>query len=203
MENIAQHFSTLIAKPAPDFTAPAVMPDNTINNSFNLTSYLQGSIGVLFFYPLDFTFVCPSEIIAFDQKLAEFTKRNAKVIAVSVDSHFSHLQYRKTPLAQGGIGEIGFPMVADLAKSITESYGILHNRSVALRGTFLIDQNGMVRHMVVNDLPLGRNVDEALRMVDALLYHQAHGEVCPANWQQGDKGMVATPEGVKEYLAKL
>lgn len=194
--------SVLVGKAAPDFTAKAVMPDNTINENFNLKTHLKKKIGVLFFYPLDFTFVCPSEIIAFNNRLNEFKTRKAEVIAVSVDSQFTHLAWKNTPVNQGGIGNVQFPMVADLTKQIARDYDVLVGESVALRGTFLIDQEGIVRHQVINDLPLGRNVDEAIRMVDALLFHQQFGEVCPANWSKGDQGMKPTSEGVADYLKK-
>lgn len=194
--------SVLVGKPAPDFTAAAVLADNSINESFNLKQHLQGKIGMIFFYPLDFTFVCPSEIIAFNNRLSEFHSRGVEVIAVSVDSHFSHLAWKNTPVAKGGIGNVQFPMVADLSKSISRDYDVLINEEVALRGTFLIDKNGIVRHQVVNDLPLGRNVDEALRMVDALQFFEKYGEVCPAGWSKGDKGMKANAAGVAEYLTE-
>lgn len=194
--------SVLVGKPAPDFTAAAVMADNSINEAFNLKEYLQGKTGMLFFYPLDFTFVCPSEIIAFDNRLSEFTSRGVEVIAVSVDSHFTHLAWKNTPVNNGGIGQVKFPLVADLTKSIARDYDVLVGEKVALRGTFLIDKHGIVRHQVVNDLPLGRNVDEAIRMVDALQFHEKYGEVCPAGWNKGEKGMKATSAGVAEYLAE-
>jgi len=194
--------SVLVGKIAPDFTAPAVMPDNTINEAFNLKSYLNGRIGVIFFYPLDFTFVCPSEIIAFANRLKDFHARDVEVIAVSVDSHFTHLAWKNTPVEKGGIGNIQFPMVADLTKQIARDYDVLVDESVAFRGTFLIDEKGVVRHQIVNDLPLGRNVDEAIRMVDALKFHEEHGEVCPAGWNKGNDGMKATSEGVATYLEK-
>ena len=190
---------TLVTKEAPDFTAQAVMPDNSIVD-LTLSSY-RGKYVVLFFYPLDFTFVCPSEIIAFDRKLKEFKTRNTVVVGVSVDSQYTHLAWRQTPVEKGGIGAVGYPLVADLTKSIARSYGVLLNESVALRGLFLIDTHGIVRHALVNDLPLGRNVDEALRIVEALQFHEEHGEVCPANWKQGEKGMKPTAAGVAEYLA--
>jgi peroxiredoxin (alkyl hydroperoxide reductase subunit C) len=192
--------SVLVGKEAPDFTANAVMPDNSIKADFNLKSYLKGKMGVLFFWPLDFTFVCPSEIIAFDNRVEEFKKRGAELIGVSVDSHFTHLAWKNTAIEKGGIGNIRFPMVADLTKSIARSYDVLLNDSIAFRGSFMIDKKGIVRHQVVNDLPLGRNVDEAIRMLDALIFHEEHGEVCPANWRKGEKGMKATAEGVAEYL---
>ena len=192
----------LVGKTAPDFTAAAVMGDGSINDSFNLKEYLGGKMGVIFFWPLDFTFVCPSEIIAFDNRVAEFEKRGAKLIGVSVDSHFTHAAWRNTPIEKGGIGEVKFPMVADITKSIARDYDVLLNDSVAFRGTFLIDGEGNVRHQIVNDLPLGRNVDEAIRMVDALQFHEEHGEVCPAGWNKGKDGMKANAEGVADYLSK-
>lgn len=192
--------SVLVGKQAPDFTATAVMGDNCFDENFNLKKYLNGKIGVLFFYPLDFTFVCPSEIIAFDKRLAKFKEKGAEVIAVSVDSHFTHFAWKETPVNKGGIGNVQFPMVADITKNIARDYDVLIDESVALRGTFLIDSNFVVRHQLVNDLPLGRNIDEALRMVDTLIFHEKHGEVCPAGWHQGDAGMKADKEGVAKYL---
>jgi len=193
--------SVLVGKKAPDFTTAAVMPNNEINEEFNLHSYLNGKIGVLFFYPLDFTFVCPSEIIAFSNRLKEFQDRGAEVIGVSVDSKFTHLAWKNTAINDGGIGQIQYPLVADLSKNIARDYDVLLNEEVALRGTFLIDQEGTVRHQLVNDLPLGRNIDEAIRMVDALKFFQENGEVCPAGWNKGKEGMKADKEGVASYLA--
>ncbi len=193
--------SVLVTKEAPDFTATAVMGDNSFKEDFKLSDY-RGKYVVLFFYPLDFTFVCPSEILAFDHRLKEFEDRDVQVIGVSVDSHFTHLAWKKTPVDQGGIGPIRYPLVSDLSKHIAADYDVLFEDSVALRGSFLIDKDGVVRHQVVNDLPLGRNIDEMLRMVDALQFHEKHGEVCPAGWQQGKKGMEPTPEGVASYLAE-
>lgn len=195
--------SVLVGKNAPDFTAAAVMPDNTINESFNLKAHLKGKTGLLFFYPLDFTFVCPSEILAFNNRVPQFKERGVEVIAVSVDSHFTHLAWRNTSINEGGIGHVQFPMVADLTKQIAGDYDVLVDEAVSLRGTFLIDRNGIVRHQVVNDLPLGRNVDEALRMVDALHHHEQHGEVCPAGWNKGQKAMEATSTGVSAYLKEF
>jgi peroxiredoxin (alkyl hydroperoxide reductase subunit C) len=189
----------LVTKEAPDFTAQAVMPDNSFAE-LTLSSY-RGKYVVLFFYPLDFTFVCPSEIIAFDHALAEFQKRNTQVIGVSVDSHFTHLAWKNTPRNQGGIGQVKYPLVADLGKQIASDYGVLLDGEVALRGLFLIDREGVVRHALVNDLPLGRNVAEALRIVEALQHTEEHGEVCPANWREGEEAMRPTSEGVAEYLA--
>ncbi|MFQ5430839.1 MAG: peroxiredoxin [Phycisphaerae bacterium] len=190
----------LVTREAPDFTAQAVMPDNSMAE-LKLSSY-RGQYVILFFYPLDFTFVCPSEIIAFDKKLSAFKERNCEVISVSVDSHFTHLAWKNTPRDKGGIGNVQFPMVADLNKNIARAYGVLHDESVALRGLFLIDKQGIIRHALVNDLPLGRDVDEALRMLDALQFFEKHGEVCPANWKPGEEGMKPSAEGVAAYLAK-
>jgi peroxiredoxin (alkyl hydroperoxide reductase subunit C) len=193
--------SSLITKPAPDFTAQAVM-DNDDIKELTLSKYLKGSYGLVFFYPLDFTFVCPSEILAFDHRMDQFRKLNTKVVGVSVDSQFTHLAWRNTPVEKGGLGRIHFPLVADLSKQIARDYQVLLNDSVALRGSFLIDLKGNIRHAVVNDLPLGRNVDEAIRMVEALQFHEENGEVCPAGWQKGKAGMEANPAGVAKYLAK-
>ena len=194
--------SSLIGKPAPAFKAPAVMPDNSINGEFTLDG-LKGKYVVLFFYPLDFTFVCPTEIIQFDRKLAEFQERGAEVVGVSVDSQFAHLAWKNTPVENGGIGDVQYTLVADLTKQISRDYGVLlEDAGVAFRGTFLIDKEGTVRHAVVNDLGLGRNIDEALRMVDALKHHDQYGEVCPANWKQGDDAMKPTSDGVASYLSK-
>lgn len=192
--------TTLVTRQAPDFTAEAVMPDNTFS-SLTLSSF-KDHYTLLFFYPLDFTFVCPSEILAFNRALPEFQKRDCQVIGVSIDSHFTHLAWKNTPVNQGGIGDIQFPLVADLDKSISESYGVLLPNGIALRGLFLIDRSGIVRHALVNDLPLGRNVDEAIRMVDALQFFEQCGDVCPANWKTGEEGMKPTNEGVATYLAK-
>tara|TARA_B100001564_G_C20641233_1_gene672240 strand:+ start:1365 stop:1970 length:606 start_codon:yes stop_codon:yes gene_type:complete len=195
--------AVLVGKEAPDFTANCVMADNTINEKFNFRDYIKGKPAMLFFYPLDFTFVCPSEIIAFNNRIAEFKERGVEVIGVSVDSHFTHIAWKNTDVNNGGIGQIQFPLVADLTKQIAKDYDVLIEAAgVALRGTFLIDKEGVVRHQVVNDLPLGRNVDEALRMVDALAFHEEHGEVCPAGWNKGKSGMKADKEGVASYLAE-
>jgi peroxiredoxin (alkyl hydroperoxide reductase subunit C) len=186
---------------APEFKAQVVLPDNTIAEK-TLSELRGGKYAIVFFYPLDFTFVCPSEIIAFDKRLDEFKKRDCEVIGVSVDSQFTHLAWKNTPCEKGGIGNVRFPLVADLTKQIAEQYGVLYNGAVALRGLFLIDRAGVVRHAVINDLPLGRNVDEALRMLDALQFTEKYGEVCPANWKKGEEGMKPTPEGVATYLGK-
>jgi peroxiredoxin (alkyl hydroperoxide reductase subunit C) len=191
----------LVTKEAPDFAAQAVMPDNSFAE-LKLSSY-RGKYVVLFFYPLDFTFVCPSEIIAFDKVLAQFEQKNAQVIGVSVDSHFTHLAWKSTPRDQGGIGPINYPLVSDLNKSISRDFGVLlEDQGIALRGLFLIDREGVIRHGLVNDLPLGRSVEEALRVLDALQFCEEHGEVCPANWHEGEEAMKPSAEGVAEYLAK-
>ena len=191
----------LVGKQAPDFTAAAVMADGDIVEDFNLKSYLKDSYGLVFFYPLAFTFVCPSEILAYSNRVPKFEERNVKVVAVSVDSQFSHYAWRNTEPKDGGLGPVKFPMVADITKQIARDYDVLiESDGVALRGTFLIDRDGVVRHQLVNDLPLGRNADEALRMVDALQFHEEHGEVCPAGWQKGEEGMVADQKGVASYL---
>jgi len=193
--------SFLVTQQAPDFTATAVMPDNSMKPDFKLSDF-RGRYVILFFYPLDFTFVCPSEIIAFDRALAKFKEKNCEIIGVSIDSQFSHWAWKNTPIKQGGIGNIQFPLVADLDKNISRQYGVLLEAGIALRGTFLLDRDGVVRHTVINDLPLGRNIDEALRMVDALQFHEKHGDVCPANWQEGKEAMSPTAEGVADYLSK-
>ena len=193
--------SVQVTKPAPDFTATAVMPDNSFNDAFRLSD-LQGKYVVLFFYPLDFTFVCPSEIIAFDKKLGEFPSRNCEVVGVSVDSHFSHWAWKNTPVAKGGIGNVQYPLVADLTKNIARDYGVLIDDAIALRGLFLIDREGVVQHALINNLPLGRNVDEAIRLLDALQFTEQNGEVCPANWNKGDEAMIPSADGVADYLAK-
>ena len=193
--------SVLVATPAPDFTAPAVMPDGTIREDFKLSDY-KGKYVVLFFWPLDFTFVCPTEIIAHDHRLAQFRDRGVEVIGVSIDSQFTHFAWRSTAVDAGGIGPVGFPMVADVKHEITRSYGIEHPEAgVALRASFLIDRNGIVQHQVVNNLPLGRNVDEMLRTIDALQFTEDYGDVCPAGWQKGDTGMKPTTDGVASYLS--
>ena len=192
--------SVLVGKLAPDFTAATVMPNNEIDENFNLHSYIKGRIGILFFYPLDFTFVCPSEIIAFANRIKDFKDRGAELIGVSVDSKYTHLAWKNTEVKKGGIGDIKYPLVSDLTKQIARDYDVLTGEAVALRGTFLIDQQGIVRHQVVNDLPLGRNVEETIRMIDALKFFQDNGEVCPANWSKGKKGMKASSKGVADYL---
>ena len=192
--------ATLVSKPAPDFEAQAVMPDGSFKQ-IKLSDF-KGKYVVLFFYPLDFTFVCPTEIIAFSDQQGEFEKRNTQVLGVSIDSHFSHLAWRNTDRKIGGLGEIKYPLVADLNKQICKDYDVLADMGIAFRGLFLIDKDGVVQHQLVNNLPLGRNIGEALRMVDALQYHEEHGEVCPANWKEGSDGMKADPKGSQEYFNK-
>lgn len=192
----------LVTKKAPDFTATAVLANGSIVEDFNLYKNLGTKGAVVFFYPLDFTFVCPSEIIAFSHRIDEFTSRGINVIGVSVDSQFSHFAWRETPVDKGGIGKIKYPLVADITKQISRDFDVLFGDSVALRGSFLLDADGTVRHAVINDLPLGRNIDEMIRMVDTMIFTNEHGEVCPAGWQKGDEGMKASTEGVAEYLAK-
>lgn len=192
----------LVGRQAPNFTAAAVLGNGQIVEDFRLDSAIRGKYAVIFFYPLDFTFVCPSELIAFDHRIEEFRKRNVEVIGVSIDSHYTHNAWRNTPVEKGGIGPVRFTLVADMNHAICKAYDVeTPDGNVAFRGTFLIDKSGIVRHQVVNDLPLGRNIDETLRMVDALQFTEQHGEVCPAGWKEGDKGMKADPQGVAEYLA--
>ena len=194
--------SVLVGRKAPDFTTQAVLTDDSIVGDYNFTDARNGKYAVVFFYPLDFTFVCPSELIAFDHRIKEFEQRGVVVIGVSIDSHFTHNAWRNTPINEGGIGPVKYPLVADMTHSICKDYDVeTPDGAVAFRGSFLIDKAGVVRHQVVNDLPLGRNIDEMLRMIDALQFTEEHGEVCPAGWHEGDKGMVATPDGVADYLA--
>ncbi len=193
--------SVLVGKKAPDFTAAAVMADGSINESFSLSDY-DGQYRVLFFYPLDFTFVCPSELIAFDHRIKEFESRGVQVIGCSIDSQFTHAAWRNTPVNEGGIGAVAYPLVADVKHEICQAYDVeFADAGVAFRGSFLIDKEGVVRHQVVNDLPLGRNIDEMLRMIDALQFTEEHGEVCPAGWSKGKEGMKPDAEGVASYLA--
>lgn len=193
----------LVGRPAPDFTAAAVTGSGEIVDNFNLGEAIKGKKAVVFFYPLDFTFVCPSELIAFDHRYADFESRGVEVIGVSIDSQFSHNAWRNTAINDGGIGPVKYTLVADVKHEICQAYDVEHpTDGVAFRGSFLIDEDGLVRHQVVNDLPLGRNIDEMLRMIDALAFHQDHGEVCPAGWKQGDSGMKDTPDGVAAYLSE-
>ena len=191
----------LVTRQAPDFTSSAVLGNGEIVNNFNFKKHVNGKAAVLFFYPLDFTFVCPSELIAFDHRYEEFKKRGVEVVGVSIDSEFTHNAWLNTPTENGGIGAVKYALAADVKHEIVQAYGIEHPEAgVALRASFLIDKNGVVRHQIVNDLPLGRNIDEMLRMVDALQFHEEHGEVCPAQWEKGKEGMKDSPEGVAKYL---
>ncbi len=194
--------SVLVGKEAPDFTVPAVLGDGQIVDAFNLKEAISGKYGLVFFYPLDFTFVCPSELIALDHRMDEFKERGVEVIGVSIDSHFTHNAWRNTPINEGGIGPVKYTLAADISHAICKGYDVESEGGVAFRGAFLIDKNGLVRSQIVNDLPLGRNMDELLRLVDALQFHEEHGEVCPAGWTKGDKGMNASPEGVAAYLSE-
>lgn len=191
--------SVLVTKQAPDFTAAAVMPDGTFKEDFKLSD-LRGKYVVLFFWPLDFTFVCPSEIIAHNNRIDRFRELGVELVGVSIDSHFTHFAWKQTPVENGGIGNVQFPLVADVKHDIVRAYGIEHPDGVALRGSFLIDKDGVVQHQTINNLPLGRNVDEMIRLVEALQFTEEHGEVCPAGWQKGQKGMKADAEGVASYL---
>ena len=194
--------SVLVGKQAPDFTVPAVLASGEIVDSYTLSSAIRGKYGLVFFYPLDFTFVCPSELIALDHRIADFNARNVEVIGVSIDSHFTHNAWRNTPVNAGGIGQLDYTLAADMNHDICRAYDVESAGGMALRGAFLIDKAGMVRSQIVNDLPLGRNIDELVRLVDALQFHEEHGEVCPAGWNKGDKGMDASPAGVAAYLAQ-
>lgn len=193
----------LVGKKAPDFTAAAVLANGEIVNNFNLQQAIENKCGILFFYPLDFTFVCPSELIALDNRMDEFEKRNTLVMGISIDSQFTHNAWRKTPVANGGIGPLRYPLIADVNHQICQTYGVEHPTAhVALRGAFLIDKHGIVRSQIINDLPLGRNVDELIRLVDALEFHEKHGEVCPAGWTKGKTGIKPTTEGIAQFLAQ-
>ncbi|GGB83087.1 peroxidase [Marinobacterium zhoushanense] len=192
----------LVGKKAPDFTVAAVLGDGSIVDSFTLSDAIKGKYGLVFFYPLDFTFVCPSELIALDHRMDAFAERGVEVIGVSIDSQFTHNAWRNTPVNAGGIGPVKYTLAADTKHEICQAYDVEAEGGVAFRGAFLIDKEGVVRSQIVNDLPLGRNMDELIRLVDALQFHEEHGEVCPAGWNKGDKGMNASPEGVAAYLSE-
>lgn len=196
--NLQQH--SMVGNNINVISCPAVMPDNTIDNNFDISTYLKHRVGVLFFYPLDFTFVCPSELIALDAKMSEFEKRNAAVASISIDSQYTHLAYKNTPKDKGGIGKVRFPMISDINKKLASEFQVLHMNGVALRATIITDRNGIIRHYGVNDLPIGRNIDEILRIIDAIEHHSQHGEVCPANWVQGKMAINPTQEGIVSYL---
>jgi len=194
--------SVLVGRKAPDFTVPAVTGTGEIIDKFNLHQAIQGKYGLIFFYSLDFTFVCPSELIALDHRMSDFASRGVEVIAVSIDSQFTHNAYRNTAVKSGGIGPVRFTLAADITHGICQAYGVEHPvAGVAFRGAFIIDKQGVVRSQVVNDLPIGRNVDELLRTIDAVQFFEEHGQVCPAGWQKGKAGMKASPQGVADYLA--
>ena len=195
--------SVLVSRKAPDFTAAAVTGAGEIKNKFTLSDALKNKYGLVFFYPLDFTFVCPSELIALNKRINDFKARGIEVVAVSIDSQFTHNKYRNTPIEEGGIGPVGYTMVADTTHSICQAYGVEHPvAGVAFRGAFVIDNNFTVRSQIINDLPIGRNIEELLRIFDAVQFFEEHGEVCPAGWQKGKPGMKDTPDGVKDYLSK-
>ncbi len=198
---IGEKMYAFIGKEALDFTTKAIMHDNTIEESFELKKYAKNHKLVLFFYPLDFTFVCPSEIIAFNNRLGDFTERNTKIVAVSVDSHFAHLAWKNTPYNKGGVGNIQIPMVSDINKIVSKAYNVLTDDGIALRGTFVIDEKFILRHILINDLPIGRNVDETLRVIDAITHYTEHGEVCPAGWKKGDETIDPSHKGISHYLA--
>jgi peroxiredoxin (alkyl hydroperoxide reductase subunit C) len=199
MESI---MAVLVGKPAPDFTVPAVLANGEIVDSYNFADAIKGKYALVFFYPLDFTFVCPSELIALDHRIPDLAARNVEVVGVSIDSHFTHNAWRNTPVNEGGIGQVKYTLAADIKHEIAKAYDVESEGGVAFRGAFLIDTNGIVRSQIVNDLPLGRNMEELVRLFDALQFNEEHGEVCPANWKKGDEGMTASPEGVAAYLAK-
>ncbi len=194
--------AVLVGKPAPDFTVPAVLANGEIVDNYNFADAIKGKYALVFFYPLDFTFVCPSELIALDHRIPDFVARNVEVVGVSIDSHFTHNAWRNTPINEGGIGQVKYTLAADMKHEIAKAYDVESEGGVAFRGAFLIDTKGIVRSQIVNDLPLGRNMEELIRLFDALQFNEEHGEVCPANWKKGDEGMTASPEGVAAYLAK-
>ena len=194
--------AVLVGKPAPDFNVAAVLGNGEIVDSYCFSEASKGKYALVFFWPLDFTFVCPSEIIALDNKIEEFKARNVEVVGVSIDSQFTHNAWRNTPVNAGGIGPVKFTMAADTRQDIVRAYDVQSAGGVAFRGAFIIDKDGIVRSQIINDLPLGRNIDEIIRIVDALQFTEQHGEVCPSNWQKGDKGMTATPAGVASYLSE-
>ena len=195
--------TTLVTQKAPDFSAPAVLNDGQIVAKYNLAENLKNKYGIIFFYPLGFTFVCPSELIALNNRMDEFKKRHVEVVGVSIDSQFVHHAWRNTPIEKGGIGQLNYPLIADIDHSICRAYGVEHPEAgVALRGTFVIDKKGIIRAAIINDLPLGRNIDELIRLVDAIEHHEQHGEVCPAGWNKGDVAIKATSAGIATYLAE-
>jgi peroxiredoxin (alkyl hydroperoxide reductase subunit C) len=190
----------LVTKSAIDFTAPAVLSDGEIVDDFCLSEHIKNKYAVLFFYPLNFTFVCPTELISLNNRISEFAKRDIEIMGISVDSKFSHHKWQETPINEGGIGKISYHLVSDIKKSISRDYGVLHDDSIALRATFIIDDKFIIRHQSINDLPLGRNIDEIIRIIDAIKHNKEHGEVCPAGWKKGKPGIQASDEGVADFL---
>ncbi len=194
--------NALVGQKAPDFTAAAVLANGEIMSAFNFAKETKGKYSILVFYPLDFTFVCPSELIALNNRMPEFEERNTLVLGISIDSQFTHSAWRKTPVNDGGIGPVSYPLIADINHQICQAYGVEHpTEHVALRGTFVIDKEGVIRAQIVNDLPLGRNIDELVRLIDALQFHEKHGEVCPAGWMKGKTAIKPTAEGIASFLA--
>lgn len=194
--------SSLVSYAAPDFTAPAVMIDNSVKEDFNLKSYLKNSYGLIFFYPADFTFVCPTELIAHNNRIKEFEKRNVKIVGISVDSIYAHIAWKNMPLEKGGIGNLQFPLISDINKNISQNYRVLNQEGLALRASFILDSKGIIRHQLVNDLPVGRNADETLRIIDALQFTEKEKKVCPANWRKGDDGIEKTIDDIADFLSK-
>ncbi|BAC24633.1 ahpC [Wigglesworthia glossinidia endosymbiont of Glossina brevipalpis] len=193
----------LVANKFIDFTAPAILSNGEIVQNFNLSNYIKNKVSVLFFWPMNFTFVCPSELIAFDKRFFEFKNRNVKLVGVSLDTVYSHQAWRSTSTKLGGIGEVRYPMVSDIKRNIMKSYNVEHPEiGVALRASFLIDKAGIVRHQIINDLPIGRDINEMIRVIDALLFHEKHGEVCPAQWKKNREGIVPSREGISQYLSE-
>ncbi|AFA41110.1 alkyl hydroperoxide reductase, C22 subunit [Wigglesworthia glossinidia endosymbiont of Glossina morsitans morsitans (Yale colony)] len=193
----------LIAHKFHDFTAPAIFPNGKIIQDFNLSNYIKNKTAVLFFWPMNFTFVCPSELIAFNKRYNEFKNRNVNIIGVSIDTVYSHQTWQSIEIQKGGIGPVKYPMVSDIKRDIIQSYHVEHpHLGVALRASFLIDKDGIIRHQIVNDLPLGRDIDEIIRVIDALSFHETHGHVCPAQWRKNKSGMIPSKNGVSEYLSK-
>lgn len=193
---------SLVGKQAPDFTTTAIMADNVLDDSFNFRNYIKDSIGILFFWPFDFSYICPSEVIAFNNRLDQFTERGVKIVGCSVDSHYTHYTWKNTPVSEGGVGQIQYPITSDMGGLISEGYGVLAPNKVAFRATFIIDQKGKIVHQSVNDFAIGRNVDEVLRTVDALIYTQTHKTNCPAGWKKGEEGVKSTKESVKKFLSE-
>ncbi|MDD4557219.1 MAG: peroxiredoxin [Alphaproteobacteria bacterium] len=192
----------MVTNIAPDFSAAAIMPDNSVKTNFNLKKHLKGSYGVIFFYPANFTFVCPSELVALNNRRKEFEEKNTKIVAISVDSIYAHLAWKDTPISKGGIKGFSFPLISDVKKTISESYRILGSDGVPLRGTFIIDKHGKIVHQTINDLPFGRNPQEILHMIDAMQHYEKTYELCPVGWKKGKDGILADSESVNKYMAR-